>query len=528
MTALPTEKIDAVVVGSGAAGSHFAARLAQAGKRVAILEAGPAWENKDLVSSMLWARRLKGPAAPVLETGKDTVGYGFNSGHGVGGSSMHHYGVWPRLHANDFRVKTLYGRSRDWPIGYADLQPYYDRVQEECGIAGNQRMESSQPPGAPYPMPPVPISEQGRIVGHGFEALGMKVSPLPLAVTTRAFKGRPPCIWDGWCDAGCPIGALANAQTVHLPQARAAGATLHPETEVVRILTDKSGKRATGVEAVTKDGQRVKVMADAVVLAAFTIQNPRLLLASATPQHPDGLGNSSGMLGRFITTHGAAPIFGLHEKETTPGFGALGGQLLNQEHYDDKNAHAEQGAFGSYQWMIAHAIKPNGLLGIAPSRPDLRGKALSDFMQRAARHIITMTGVVEDEALAENRVTLSTRKDALGVPLATVAHTTSKESVALWDTAIAEGLKVFKAAGASESWHTNRASMHIMGGTVMGKSPADSVTNSYGQAHDLPNLFIGGAGLFPTSGGVNPTFTLHALAARSAEYLLKNWNSAIG
>ena len=90
MTALPTEKIDAVIVGSGAAGSHFAARLAQAGKRVAILEAGPAWENKDLVSSMLWARRLKGAVAPVLETGKDTVGYGFNSGHGVGGSSMHH------------------------------------------------------------------------------------------------------------------------------------------------------------------------------------------------------------------------------------------------------------------------------------------------------------------------------------------------------------------------------------------------------------------------------------------------------
>jgi choline dehydrogenase-like flavoprotein len=116
----------------------------------------------------------------------------------------------------------------------------------------------------------------------------------------------------------------------------------------------------------------------------------------------------------------------------------------------------------------------------------------------------------------------------LGVPLATVAHTTSKESVALWDTAVAEGLKVFKAAGASEAWHTPRAPMHIMGGTVMGKSPGDSVTNSYGQAHDLPNLFIAGAGLFPTSGGVNPTFTLHALAARSTEYLVKNWNSAIG
>jgi len=528
LTALPTEKIDAVIVGSGAAGSHFAARLAQAGKRVAILEAGPARENEDLVSSMLWARRLKGSGAPVLETGKDTVGYGFNAGRGVGGSSMHHYAVWPRMHENDFRVKSLYGRSRDWPIGYADLQAYYDRVQDECGIAGEHRMESTRPPGAPYPMPRVPVFEQGRIVGHGFEAMGMKVSPLPLAVTTRAFRGRPQCMWDGWCDAGCPIGALANAQTVHLPQAQAAGATLHPDTEVVRVLTDASGKRATGVEAITKDGQRVKVMADVVVLAAFTIQNPRLLLASATAQHPDGLANASGTLGRFITGHMAVPVFGLHEKETNPGFGASGGQLLNQEHYDDKNAHKAKGAFGSYQWMIAQAMKPNGLLGIASSRPDLRGKALSEFMERASRHMITMTGVVEDEALAENRVTLSARKDAAGVPLASVAHTSSKASNALWDVAAAEGVRVFEAAGAKEAWHANRAPMHIMGGTVMGESAANSVTNSYGQCHDVPNLFIGGAGLFPTSAAVNPTFTLHALSARSVEHLVANWSAAVG
>ena len=128
LSELPNEKIDAVIVGSGAAGSHFAARLAQAGKRVAILEAGPARPKDELVSSMLWARRLKGGGAPVLETGKGTVGNGFNAGRGVGGSTMHHYAVWPRLHENDFRVKSLYGRSRDWPIAYADLQPYYDRA----------------------------------------------------------------------------------------------------------------------------------------------------------------------------------------------------------------------------------------------------------------------------------------------------------------------------------------------------------------------------------------------------------------
>jgi choline dehydrogenase-like flavoprotein len=139
-----------------------------------------------------------------------------------------------------------------------------------------------------------------------------------------------------------------------------------------------------------------------------------------------------------------------------------------------------------------------------------------------------MTGVTEDEALAENRITLSPRKDALGVPLASVDYTPSKASLALWDAAIAEGLEVFRAAGTSEAWNGPRGPMHIMGGTVMGASADDSVTNSYGQTHDLPNLFVGGAGLFPTSGGVNPTFTVHALAARSSEYLVKNWDSVIG
>ena len=517
-----------MVVGSGAAGSHFAARLAQAGKRVAILEAGPARGNEDLVSSMLWARRLKWHGAPVLETGSEPVGYVFAAGNGVGGSSMHHYAVWPRMHENDFRVETLYGRARDWPITYADLQPYYDRVQEECGVSGDHVAETWRPPGAPYPMAPVAQSEQGRIVGKGFEALGMKVAPLPMAVTTQVYKGRPACIWDGWCDAGCPIGALANALTIHLPQALEAGATLHPETQAVRVLTDESGNRAAGVEAVTAGGKRVQVMADMVVLTAFTIQNARLLLTSATARHPDGLANASGTLGRYLTSHMAAPIFGLHQSKTTPWFGAFGGQFLNQEHYDDKARHLAQGAFGSYQWMIAQAIKPTGLLGIAPSRPDLRGPALSDFMQRASQHIITMTGVVEDQPLAANRVTLSSRKDEFGVPLATVEHSSSKESAALWDVAVAEGLRVFRAAGADEAWNANRAPMHIMGGTIMGEGPGDSVTNSYGQAHEIPNLVIGGSGLFPTSAGVNPTFTLHALAERASEHLLKNWNPATG
>ncbi len=521
-------KVDAIIVGSGAAGSHYAAKLAAGGKRVAILEAGPARSNADLVSSTLWARRLKWHGAPVLETGKNPVGHVFNAGYGVGGSALHHYAVWPRLHEGDFSLRSRHDRGLDWPISYDDLRPFYDAVQEEAGVSGDAEREIWRPPGAPYPMVPVPLMPQGALIAEGFKRVGLHTAPLPLAVNTQVYRGRAPCIWDGWCDAGCPIGALANPLTVHLPEALAAGATLHPDTTVTRVLTDSRGERAIGVQTVDAQGARGQVFADLVVLAAFTVQNARLLLASAGARHPDGLANSSGALGRYITTHLAAQIFGLHEQRTQPWLGAFGGQLLNQDHYDDKATHAASGALGSYQWMIAQAVKPNDLLGIAPSRPELFGAPLAAFMERAAQHFITMTGVIEDLPLAENRITLSERRDVNGVPLAAVARTSSSQSTALWDAAVLEGRRVLEATGASEVWSGSPAPMHIMGGTIMGADTRRSVANSFGQTHDIANLVIGGPGLFPTTGGVNPTFTVHALTARSAAYLLRNWRTITG
>src|SRR5581483_8350861 len=109
---------------------------------------------------------------------------------------------------------------------YTELAPYYDTVQADCGIAGDAKREIWRPPGAPYPLPPVPVFAQGRAIARGFERLGKHVAPLPLAVTSAPYKQRAACLWDGWCDAGCPIGALANPLTIHLPRARAAGAEL--------------------------------------------------------------------------------------------------------------------------------------------------------------------------------------------------------------------------------------------------------------------------------------------------------------
>ncbi len=514
---LPGEKVDVIIVGSGAAGSTMAAKLAQGGKSVLILEAGPARKDTDLVSSGIWARRLKWNGAPVLEDGANPVGHSFNAGLAVGGSAMHHYAVWPRMHSEDFRMRSDHDRGLDWPISYDTLRPYYDEVQRVAGIAGDADQETWRPPGDPYPMPPVPLFSQGRAIAGGFSAQGMSTAPLPLAITTTPYNGRSVCLWDGWCDAGCPIGALANPATVYLPQAQAAGAMLVADTPVVRVLTQ--GDRATGVEVINSEGQRQTLLADTVILAAFAVQNPRLMLASANDAHPGGLGNSSGMLGRYIMSHSAGLVFGLFEQETQPTRGAFGGQLVNQDHYA-KDSHADAGAFGSYQWMIAQAVRPNDLLGIASTRPDLFGQALSDFMPKAARHFAGMTAVVEDLPVADNRVSISDQRDDHGVPLAKVSHSCSEPSNALWRATLEEGQSVFRAGGATEVWTGPQGAMHIMGGTIMGADPASSITDSFGRCHDIPNLLVAGPGLFPTSGGVNPTFTVQALAARSADHLL--------
>ena len=523
---IPDEKVDAVVIGSGAAGSAMAAKLAAGGKQVVVLEAGPDRKNEDMISSAIWARRLKWGGDPVIEQGENPVGHVFNAGYGVGGSALHHYAVWPRLHEEDFRSRSMYDEGADWPISYDDLRPWYDDVQEECGIAGDAEREVWRPPGEPYPMPGVPVFAQCEILAHGFEKQGMSTAPLPLAVTSTAYKGRAACIWDGWCDAGCPIGALANPLTIHLPKALAAGAILATRSTATRILTDGSGDYVSGVEYATETGEKKRVMADLVVMAAFTIQNPRLLLASATDKHPNGLANSSGTVGQYIMVHPAALVYGMFEEETQCYMGAFGGQLVNQDSYA-KDTHAGAGGFGSYQWMIGQAVKPNDLLGIAISRPDLFGNDLHAFMKDSAQHFASMTGVVEDQPVAANAVTLSDQRDGNGVPLATVTHTTHASSKALWKAALEEGKAVFEAAGAKDVWTGPQAGMHIMGGTIMGEDPQSSVTNAYGQSHDVANLVIAGCGLFPSCGGVNPTYTIHALTARTADYLLANWGSII-
>jgi choline dehydrogenase-like flavoprotein len=202
--------------------------------------------------------------------------------------------------------------------------------------------------------------------------------------------------------------------------------------------------------------------------------------------------------------------------------GTAANQFMSYEHYDNK-ARSKKG-FGSIFLRTGSALKPN--IGIAGSRPDLFGQPLADYMKRAVRGLTRVSFSGEQMPIAENRVELSGDKDAFGLPIARIIHGYDQDAIGSWQLGREDAYAIVRGAKPKEVWGGNApGTSHLIGGTIMGTDASNSVANSYGQTHELPNLYIGGAGLFPTEGAVNPTNTLMAVSLRGAEHMARNFST---
>jgi choline dehydrogenase-like flavoprotein len=275
----------------------------------------------------------------------------------------------------------------------------------------------------------------------------------------------------------------------------------------------------TGVEYYDEKHQKQTQEASVVLLASWSAQNPRLLLNSASDKHPKGLSNASGLVGHFMMSHTVASTWAMFDEDVQNHMGTIAVQYMSYQNYPKTS---QKQAFGSTFWTAGFALKTPDLAG---ARGDLFGAELDDYMKRAARNLTGIKAFGEELPTPENRVELASEKDEFGMPFGKLTHTYQPDAVALWNANLEDGLKVAKAAGAKEMWAARGAvpTAHLLGGTIMGTAASNSVVDSYGQSHEIPNLWIAGPGIFPTEGASNPTFTIFALSQRGAERMASQW-----
>jgi choline dehydrogenase-like flavoprotein len=507
------EEVDAVIVGAGAAGGVLAKELSEAGMRVVVLDAGPMRDpQNDFASDELSMKNLAWQDTRIVD-GNDPIKLGHNnSGRGVGGGTVHFTGVFLRFHESDFMVRTLDGVAEDWPIRYTDLEPYYDKIEKELAVSG-PRYFPWGPFRGPYPYPERdPLSPNAYMFQNGCSKLQIESSVTPLAILSAPFEDRPPCINRGFCNQGCMPNAKFSTLIVHIPKAIRAGAEVLPDCTVTQVLTGKDGL-AKGVTFV-HNGNTYEQRAKIVILSAFVVENPRLLLHSANAMFPEGLANSSGWVGKAVMPHSSNDVYAKFEEEIRLYKGTPVLASTQQFYETDRS----RGYVRGYT-LHAHGTRPVGfaegisqMTGTPVWGKQLRQTALDfNFYGR-----VTMVGEVLPSA--SNRVTLTDHKDDNGIPRAKVTFSYGDNDRKLITHAVETMSSILRAAEGKVEYVTEDTG-HLMGGCRMGSDPEQSVVNTQCQSHDIPNLYICDASVFVTSGGANPTNTVMALAARTADHI---------
>jgi gluconate 2-dehydrogenase alpha chain len=570
---MATAKTDVVIVGLGAAGGVIAAELAKAGMKVIGLERGPRLETADFQAQdeLRFAQRQElrpdvkrqpvtwRPNAGSRATPIRSLSYGNNAG----GGTVHYGAVSWRFHEDDFRARShtieRYGRSAipansslaDWPLGYADLEPFYDRAEYDLGVSGKagnlngNKIDGGNVFEAPrrreYPLPPLLMDQSSALFKEGAGKLGHHPFSVPHAILSQAYKGRPGCSYCGACQGfGCHMGAKSSILVTKLPEADATGNfTLISGAMCYRINSDNSG-RVTGLSYYGPDGSDNTVEADLVVLTTFIYDNTRLLLLSKTAKFRDGLANSSGQVGKHFMAHVLSKVYAAFDDRYVNNFMGPNAQKYG---FDDFNAdnfdHGGVGFIRGAGIAVSTANIEGGPIGTVMSLnppPGIPrwGAGYRDFFAKYfARHAV-LQSETENLAYPDHTIDLDPDvRDAWGLPAPRVTYDWRRKNETTQVEFMSRKMEdLGHAMGATHVWRAplspGAPGPHHQGGTRMGSDPSTSVVNKYGQSWDIPNLFIVGSSTHPSMSGFNPTLTIQALAYMSADAIVNRYRKHPG
>ncbi|MGQ0647951.1 MAG: GMC family oxidoreductase [Gemmatimonadaceae bacterium] len=549
---------DVCIVGSGAGGAMTAHALTRGGANVVMLEAGAWWDNtKDSkMLSMPYQSPRRGRSTKERPFGEfdaciggwDVAGEPFTRAPGtkfdwwrarmLGGRTNHWGRISLRFGPDDFKRKAIDGLGDDGPISYDDVKPYYDRVDRLIGIFGSVENLPNHPDGVFMPAPQPRCYEL--VVKKAADRMGIWCIPGRLSIITRPLNGRAPCHYCGQCNRGCMTNSNFSAPNVLLFPAQKTGKLAIRANAMAReVVTDETG-RATGVRYIdTRTGRDELVRARVVVLAASACESARLLLNSKSPQHPQGLANSSGVVGRYLTDTTGTDVAGFfpqlmdHVPHNCDGVG--GGHIYMPWWIDNKKLdfprgyHIEVwGGLGAPSYGFG-----GGIQNMPRSRGGGYGAALKDEYRRYYGSTIGFSGRGEQIPNPESYCELDPEvKDKYGIPVLRFHWKWSDHEIRqvkhmqeTFRALITEmgGEPMGNMPGADRGYGISNGGsiIHELGCVRMGPDAKASALNQWSQAWDCNNLFVTDGGPFVSQADKNPTWTILALAWRTADYILQ-------
>ncbi len=580
MTAATEPEYDAVIVGSGIVGSILAFKLVKAGKRVLIIEAGVESRNRRATYTQKFHlagipdpespypddnRNAPRPITHIDTTKLDNTGaYWIQKGpqpfsscyeRQTGGTTWHWLGLFPRMLPADFALQSNYGVGLDWPITYADLEPFYREAEWLVGVAGDVSIQNYGgfrfEPGYQYPMAPVPPSYsdqkiQARLGGLKVFGQNVYLTSTPAARNTQAFDGRRACQGNTSCIPICPIQAKYDA-TIHLTKAEQLGAKLWTQTVVDRVLVDPSSGRVSGLSYLKYDDPRKPgasasdvVTAKVYILAAHAIETPKILLNSRTDVLPKGAANRSDQVGRNLMDHPFPINWGLMPEPLYPMRGprmTSGIETLRDGPF--RRSHASfRIDIGNEGWTWANDDPGTSVDTLVDQ--GLFGAALRQQLRHIGTRSLRIGFLIEQLPIESNRVTLSDKVDGLGIPRPQIEYDIDDYCRQGFVAARQVARALFSQMGVDDrtgllwvragdpgtfwvngDWYQFFGAGHIVGTFRMGTDPCTSVVDPFCRSHDHENLFLCGTGTMVTVGTTNPTSTAVAIALRAFDTILK-------